>query len=95
MMIVTPVKMQNALIARREDVLPMKKARQSVSEVIVMDGPACLIASLIRLLAGRSNGVWSTALQITNISSTPIPKMRIMIVFVISVIFQPNKKQNP
>ena len=31
-----------------DELEPAKKARQSVSEVIVIDGPACLIASEMR-----------------------------------------------
>ena len=35
-----------------DDLDPIIKATQSVNDVIVMDGPACFMALLIRSLAG-------------------------------------------
>ena len=37
---VTPANVQNAWIPRNDDLAPMKKATQSVRDVIVIDGPA-------------------------------------------------------
>ena len=37
----TPAKMHKPLSAGKEDIDPIKKAIASVTEVIVMDGPAC------------------------------------------------------
>ena len=56
MITVTPQKMQKDLIASMLDVDPIKKAMQSVSEVSVIEGPACCIPLLTRSDAGRSNG---------------------------------------
>ena len=53
-MIVTPIMTQKALTASMEEVAPMKKAQQSVSEVIVMEGPACLRPCLNLSEAGMS-----------------------------------------
>ena len=75
-MTVTPQNIQNDLIASMEFVDPMKKAMQSVSEVIVIEGPACCMPRLIRSEAGKFRGTWSMALQTTNMSSTPIPSIR-------------------
>ena len=52
----TPTKIQNALIPSKGDLLPMKKAKQSVREVMVMDGPACLIPYFMRSAGGRFKG---------------------------------------
>lgn len=46
-MIVMPANTQKALMARMLDIDPMKKAKQSVIDVIVMDGPACIMPRLI------------------------------------------------
>ena len=54
---------------------PTIKARAFVTEVIVMDGPACLIPSMNLSLTERCCGVWSTVFTMTNMSSTPIPKI--------------------
>ena len=89
MITVTPQKMQKALIASIELVDPMKNAKQSVKEVIVMDGPACYIPRLMRFDGGKSSGTWSIALQITNISSTPMPKTKIGRADTSGVPFQP------
>ena len=56
--------------------LPIKKAKMLVNDVIVMEGPACFIASLILCAAGAFRSVWSTALQMTNMSSAPMPTNR-------------------
>ena len=42
-----PQNMQKDFSAITEEVVPMKKAIPSVREVIVIEGPACLIARLI------------------------------------------------
>ena len=57
MIIVTPVNTQKDLTASMEDVDPIKKAIQSVIDVIVIEGPACFMPRLIRSPGGRSNGV--------------------------------------
>ena len=41
---VTELKIQNVCMASMEELAPARKAKQSVREVIVIDGPACLIA---------------------------------------------------
>ena len=55
---------------------PNRKARQFVNDVIVMEGPACFMASFTLSMAGAFRSVWSTALQMTNMSSAPIPIRR-------------------
>ena len=55
------------------EIAPEKKARALVSDVIVIDGPACFKASFSLLSAGKCKGVWSSALQMTNMSSMPMP----------------------
>ena len=52
-----------------------RKAKAFVSDVIVIVGPAWRIARRILFDAGRLSGVWSIALHITKISSTPIPSI--------------------
>ena len=52
-----------------------RKARAFVSEVIVMVGPACLMARRIRLAGGIDIDTWSRELIMTKMSSTPIPSM--------------------
>ena len=47
MVTVTAAKMQKARIARILEEDPIKKAAQSVIEVIVMEGPACYMPRLI------------------------------------------------
>ena len=56
MITVTPQKMQKDLMASIELVEPMKKAMQSVRDVIVIDGPACCIPRLMRSEGGKSSG---------------------------------------
>ena len=48
--------MQKAFTDRSDEVDPMKNAMQSVSDVIVIEGPACIIARLIRSDTGRWKG---------------------------------------
>ena len=48
-----PQNMQKDFKAMTDEVMPMKKAIPSVREVIVIEGPACLIALLILSSAGR------------------------------------------
>lgn len=55
------------------DTAPEKKASEFVKDVIVIDGPAYLRASLILYSVGKCNGTWSKALQTTNMSSIPTP----------------------
>ena len=52
-----PAMKQRDLIASNDDVDPMKKATASVTEVIVIEGPACLIPYFIRSLGLRSSDV--------------------------------------
>ena len=54
---------------------PTMKARAFVTEVIVIEGPACLIPSMNLSLTERCCGVQSTVFTMTNMSSTPIPKI--------------------
>lgn len=61
-------------IIEEED--PKKKATALVKEVIVMEGPACDMAILIRLTVDSLMSVWSTALHTTNMSSTPMPSSK-------------------
>ena len=61
--------------ARMFDDIAARKAKAFVSDVIVIVGPACLIARRSRFDAGKLSGVWSMALQITKMSSTPIPSI--------------------
>ena len=68
---------QKLLIPLRIELAPARKAREFVKEVIVIDGPECLNAFLILSPGGRFNDTWSRELQTTNISSTPIPIIRI------------------
>ena len=56
MITVQPVKMQKDRIANMEEMEPIKKAIPSVNDVIVIDGPACNIALLIRSSGGRLKG---------------------------------------
>ena len=56
--------------------LPIKKAKMLVNDVIVMEGPACFMASFTLSMAGAFRSVWSTALQMTNMSSAPMPIRR-------------------
>ena len=56
-MIDTPIVRQNDLTASIVVFDPMKKAQQSVSEVIVIDGPACYRPLLNLSEAGKSKGV--------------------------------------
>ena len=67
---------QKALMLRIDDPYPAKKARPLVSDVIVIDGPAFTIACFMRSFAGSFSEVWSSALQITNMSSIPIPSIK-------------------
>ena len=69
----TAAKTQKLRKAVRELMPPKAKARQLVREVIVIEGPAWHIAFLTRSSAVAYKSVWSMALQMTNISSTPIP----------------------
>ena len=48
-----PQNMQKDLRAMTDEVVPMKKAIPSVREVIVIEGPACLIARLTLSSAGK------------------------------------------
>lgn len=57
MITVTPQKMQKDLIASIDEVDPMKKAMPSVTDVIVIEGPACIIPFLILSEGGQSRGV--------------------------------------
>lgn len=52
---------------------PKAKAKQFVKLVIVIDGPACKTPKRNLSLIDKWMGVWSMALQTTNMSSTPIP----------------------
>ena len=88
MMTVTPQKTQKAFTASSEVAEPTKKAMQSVSDVIVMEGPACIIARLRRSAGAKVKGYWSRALQMTNMSSTPMPSIRTGTMFEKSVSFQ-------
>ena len=57
MITVTPQKIQKELMPSIVDVDPMKKAMQSVTDVIVIDGPACIIPFLILSEVGQFSGV--------------------------------------
>lgn len=74
---------------------PMKKAKQSVIDVIVIDGPACIMPRLILSRDDKWQGCQSIELHITNMSSTPIPIMRGGRIQVISVASQPLSKAIP
>ena len=52
---------------------PRKKASASVTDVIVMEGPACFKPILNLSSADRWSGAQSIQLTMTNMSSTPIP----------------------
>ena len=51
-----PLNMQKDDNAGTDEVMPIKKAILSVREVIVIEGPACLIARLTLSSAGKLNG---------------------------------------
>ena len=55
---------------------PMKKESPSVTEVMVMEGPAWVSPILNLSFALRWSGVWSIVLTMTNMSSTPRPRIR-------------------
>ena len=71
-----PANTQNDCRAMREDCDPKKKATALVKDVMVIEGPACEMASSMRLTTGILMSVWSTALHTTNMSSTPMPSNR-------------------
>ena len=73
---------------------PPRKARELVNDVIVMEGPAFLIAIFIRFIGDRLREVWSSELHMTNISSTPIPIIRIGIALCASFSLKPSNKPN-
>ena len=70
-------KTQKLFIEGIEEVDPARKAKASVIEVIVIEGPAFLMHSLSRLLVGYLSELWSKELHMINISSTPIPIIKI------------------
>ena len=74
---------------------PKKKASALVSDVIEMDGPACLIPMTNRSFAELVNGTWSMALAMTNISSTPIPINKNGIKLCTPLVFPPNANMMP
>jgi hypothetical protein len=81
---------QKLLKASIEDLVPAKNAKAFVSDVIVIEGPAWARACFILVEAGNFREAWSKALQMTNMSSTPIPSIRTGIVSCISVLSHPS-----
>ena len=69
--------MQKLYIPGILEPVPERKANVSVIEVMVIDGPACFIHSTNLSVGFFFSELWSSALQITNISSTPIPSIKI------------------
>ena len=49
--------MQKLAIAGIDEVAPARKAKASVTEVIVIEGPACLSASTNRVFVGYLNAL--------------------------------------
>ena len=68
--------MQKLRTASRAELDPAKKASEFVKDVIVIEGPECRKAFFRRSLGDKLKETWSIELQTTNISSTPIPIIR-------------------
>ena len=68
-----PANTQKLERAYKDDDAPSQNAIALVTEVIVIDAPACFMPSFILFSTERDGSVWSIAADITNISSTPIP----------------------
>ena len=76
MRIARPAKMQKDFRAIEDVWEPKKKATALVKEVMVIEGPAWLMATFIRSFTGLLMSVWSMALHTTNMSSTPMPSSK-------------------
>lgn len=68
-----PAYTQKLLKAGKEVIDPLKKAKASVKDVIVIEAPAFDIPIFILFTIESFGSVVSRALTITKISSTPIP----------------------